>query len=54
MLHEPGFKPEKDYSIESLLVTGGNAAQLYEKYRHRYDHRFSPLRLAGQGGNPEA
>jgi len=32
MLREPGFRPEKEYTIESLLVTGENASQLYEKY----------------------
>jgi ribose transport system substrate-binding protein len=32
MLREPGFKPEKDYSIESILVTPENAAQMYQKF----------------------
>jgi ribose transport system substrate-binding protein len=32
ILHEPGFKPEKEYVLESLLVTPENAAQLYEKF----------------------
>jgi ribose transport system substrate-binding protein len=32
MLHEPGFKPEKDYLLESVMVTAGNAAQMYEKF----------------------
>ena len=32
MLREPGFKPEKEYTIESLLVTPENAAQMYEKF----------------------
>jgi hypothetical protein len=32
MLHEPGFKPEKDYMLESMMVTAGNAAGMYEKF----------------------
>jgi len=32
ILHEPGFQPEKDYVLESLIVTAENAAQMYEKY----------------------
>jgi ribose transport system substrate-binding protein len=32
MLHEPGFKPEKDYVLESVMVTPENAAQLYQKF----------------------
>ena len=32
MLHEPGFKPERDYSIESVMVTRENAQQMYDKY----------------------
>jgi ribose transport system substrate-binding protein len=32
ILHEPGFQPEKDYVLESLMVTAENAAQMYEKY----------------------
>jgi ribose transport system substrate-binding protein len=32
ILHEPGFKPEKDYVLESLMVTPENAAQMYEKF----------------------
>jgi ribose transport system substrate-binding protein len=32
MLREPGFKPEKDYSIESILVTPENAKQMYGKF----------------------
>ena len=32
ILHEPGFQPEKDYLLESLMVTAENAAQMYEKY----------------------
>jgi len=29
MLHEPGFKPEKEYVIESTMVTPENASRLY-------------------------
>jgi ribose transport system substrate-binding protein len=32
MLHEPGFHPEKEYVLESVMVTPENAAQLYQKY----------------------
>lgn len=32
MLHEPGFKAEKDYTIESIMVTPENAAQMYDKF----------------------
>jgi ribose transport system substrate-binding protein len=32
MLHEPGFRPEKDYVIDSVMVTPENAAAMYEKY----------------------
>src|SRR4051812_8868932 len=31
MLREPGFKPEKEYMIESTLITPANAAQVYGK-----------------------
>jgi ribose transport system substrate-binding protein len=31
ILREPGFKPEKEYVIESTLVTPANAAQMYGK-----------------------
>jgi ribose transport system substrate-binding protein len=31
ILHEPGFKPEKEYVIESTLITPANAAQMYAK-----------------------
>src|SRR6266436_3797119 len=31
ILHEPGFKPEKDYMQPSTLITSGNAAAMYEK-----------------------
>ncbi len=32
MLREPGFKPEKEYAIESILVTPQNAAELYQRF----------------------
>ena len=32
ILREPGSKPEKDYVLESLIVTPENAAQIYERF----------------------
>lgn len=32
ILHEPGFKPEKEYTLESVMVTPDNAAQMYDKF----------------------
>ena len=32
MLSEPGFRPEKDYVLDSIMVIPENAAQLYEKF----------------------
>jgi len=32
MLHEPGFRPEKEYVIESLMVTKENAAEMYRRF----------------------
>jgi ribose transport system substrate-binding protein len=32
MLHEPGFRPEKEYVIESLMVTRENAAEMYQRF----------------------
>jgi ribose transport system substrate-binding protein len=32
ILHEPGFRPEKGYVLEAVMVTPENAAQLYEKF----------------------
>jgi len=32
ILHEPGFKPEKDYVLESQMVTSDNATQMYSKF----------------------
>jgi ribose transport system substrate-binding protein len=32
ILREPGFKPDKEYTIESIMVTPENAAQMYEKF----------------------
>jgi ribose transport system substrate-binding protein len=31
ILHEPGFKPDKDYLLESVMVTPENAAAMYDK-----------------------
>lgn len=33
ILREPGFKPERDYTIESVMVTKANAAAMFEKYQ---------------------
>src|SRR5260370_18644120 len=32
ILHEPGFAPAKDYVLESLMVTPGNAAQMDKEF----------------------
>ena len=32
MLREPGYKPDKEYTIESTLVTPENAKQMYDKF----------------------
>jgi len=32
ILHEPGFKPEKEYTIDSILVTPENAAKMYNQF----------------------
>jgi ribose transport system substrate-binding protein len=32
MLHEPSFKPDKEYTIESILITPENAQQMYQKF----------------------
>jgi ribose transport system substrate-binding protein len=32
ILHEPGFKPDKDYLLESVMVTAENAAEMYRKF----------------------
>jgi ribose transport system substrate-binding protein len=32
ILHEPGFKPEKEYMIESTMVTPDNAPRMYATY----------------------
>jgi ribose transport system substrate-binding protein len=32
ILHQPGFKPEKDYLLESVMVTPETAARMYEKF----------------------
>ena len=31
ILREPGFRPEKDYVLESVMITPDNAALMYEK-----------------------
>jgi ribose transport system substrate-binding protein len=31
MLHDPGFKPEKEYSLPSTMVTPENAAAMYQQ-----------------------
>jgi ribose transport system substrate-binding protein len=32
MLRDPGFKPEKEYSLPSTMVTAGNGAQMYQQF----------------------
>src|SRR5262249_51145222 len=32
ILHESGFKPEKEYVLDSVMVTPENAAAMYQKY----------------------
>jgi ribose transport system substrate-binding protein len=32
ILHEPGFRPDRDYVLDSILVTPENAAQMYQKF----------------------
>jgi ribose transport system substrate-binding protein len=32
ILHQPGFRPEKDYVLEPVMVTPDNAAQMYQKF----------------------
>ena len=32
ILHEPGFRPQKDYTIDSVMVTPENAAEMYRKF----------------------
>lgn len=32
ILREPGFRPEKQYNIDSVMVTPANAAELYQKF----------------------
>ena len=32
ILHEPGFRPQKDYTIDSVMVTPENAAEMYKKF----------------------
>ena len=35
ILHEPGFQPDKDYTLDSVMVTSENASQRYAKYTVR-------------------
>ncbi|MDQ6666373.1 MAG: substrate-binding domain-containing protein, partial [Acidobacteriota bacterium] len=32
MLKDPAFKPDKDYTIESSMVTPANAAEMYQRF----------------------
>ena len=32
MLHDPGFQPEKEYVLESVMVTKENAAEMYRRF----------------------
>jgi len=32
ILHQPGFKPEKDYLLESVMVTPDTAARMYQQF----------------------
>ena len=32
MLREPGFRPEKEYVLDSLMVTPENAAEMYQRF----------------------
>jgi ribose transport system substrate-binding protein len=32
ILHEPGFRAEKDYVLDSLMVTPANAEEMYQKF----------------------
>jgi len=32
ILREPGFRPQKDYVLESVMITTENAAKMYEKF----------------------
>jgi ribose transport system substrate-binding protein len=32
ILHEPGFHPDRDYVLDSIMVTPENAAKMYEKF----------------------
>src|SRR4051794_5765492 len=32
MLHDPAFKPDNEYTIESMLVTPENAKEMYQKF----------------------
>jgi hypothetical protein len=32
MLHEPGFQPDKEYVLDSQMVTKENAAEMYRRF----------------------
>jgi len=32
ILHEPGFQPEKEYTLKSTMVTAANAAEMYQRF----------------------
>ncbi|HLK63783.1 MAG TPA: substrate-binding domain-containing protein [Bryobacteraceae bacterium] len=32
ILHEPGFPPDRDYVLDSIMVTPENAAEMYQKF----------------------
>lgn len=32
ILREPGFRPDRDYVLDSIMVTAENAAQMYQKF----------------------
>ena len=32
ILHQPGFRPDKEYLLDSVMVTPDNAAELYKKF----------------------
>jgi ribose transport system substrate-binding protein len=41
LLHESGFRPEKEYVLESMMVTPENAGQMYERFTVARDQRIS-------------
>jgi ribose transport system substrate-binding protein len=32
ILREPGYRPDKEYTIDSVMVTPSNAASLYQQF----------------------